>query len=77
MLNTKGACRMTRVFLGKHSTHIYSPQIGKPLTDQTVDTTKVHVGETMVTFRNMGEGLLTGTALTQKQLHYQSPNLHE
>ena len=45
------------------------------MTDQS--TTKVQLGEPMsfigVTYRNMGEGLLTGAEMTQGQLYHQSP----
>jgi hypothetical protein len=42
-----------------------------------MDTTKVKLGElrsfTGGTYRNMGEGLLTGAEMTQRQLYHQSP----
>lgn len=47
------------------------------MTDQSRDTTKVELGEPMsftgVIYRHMGEGLLTGAYMTQRQLHDQSP----
>ena len=49
----------------------------EPRTDQSAHTTKVLLGEPIsfigVTYRNMGEGLLTGAEMTQRQLHHQSP----
>ena len=51
-----------------------------PTTDQSTDTTKVQLGEPMsfigVTYRNMGEELLIGTEMTQRQLHHQGPFQH-
>jgi hypothetical protein len=53
-----------------------SPLHKEPRTDQPAHTTKVLLGELIsfigVAYRNMGEGLLTGTEMTQKQLHRQS-----
>lgn len=50
------------------------------MADQNMDTTKVQLDEPMsfigFTYRSMGEGLLTGTEMTQKELNYQSPNQH-
>lgn len=48
--------------------------------DQSTDTTKVQLSEPKnfigVTYRSMGEGLLTRAKMTQRQLHYQSPPQH-
>ena len=48
----------------------------EPRTDQSAHTTKVLLDEPIsfigVTYRNMGEGLLTGAEMTQRQLHRQS-----
>jgi hypothetical protein len=45
-----------------------------PTTDQSTNTTKVQLGEPMsfigVASRNMGERLLTGAEMTQRQLHH-------
>jgi hypothetical protein len=57
-------------------TKLVSPMHKEPRTDQSAHTTKVLLGELIsfigVTYRNMGEGLLTGAEMTQKQLHRQS-----
>jgi hypothetical protein len=43
----------------------------EPMTDQSKDTTKIQLGESMnfidVTYRNMSQGLLTGAEITQRQ----------
>ena len=48
----------------------------EPRTDQSAHTTRVLLGEPIsfigVTYRNMGEGLVTGAEMTQRQLHCQS-----
>lgn len=66
---------VSKLFLGRLNTHIFSPQIGKPTTDKRTDKTKVHFSEPMsfigVTFRTMGEVLLLETENTQRQLLYQ------
>ena len=45
------------------------------MTDQSMDTTNAQLGEPMsfirVTYRSMGEWLLTGAEITQSQLHHQ------
>jgi hypothetical protein len=52
----------------------------EPMTDRDMDTTKVQLDEPMsfigFTYRSMGEGLLTGTEMTQRQLHHQGPPQH-
>ena len=44
------------------------------MTDQSLDTTQVQLGEPVsfieVTYRNMGEELLIGSEMTQRQLHH-------
>lgn len=54
----KRPCCVTKLFLGRCNTHRESR------TDQSTNTNKVQLGEplssTGVTYRNMGEGLLTG-----------------
>lgn len=56
-------------------TNLFSHLDKEPRTDQSAHTTKVLLGEPMgfigVTYRNMGEGLLTGAEMTQRQLHHQ------
>lgn len=53
---------------------------GKPMIDQSTDTTKVQLGEptgfTGVTYRNTGEGSLTGAEMTQRLLYHQGPPQH-
>lgn len=56
-------CCVTRIFLGRHSTHVYSPQLGN--TKQT-DTTK-----TQQMYRNMGEVSPIGEEMTQRLQHHQ------
>ena len=50
----------------------------EPRTDQSAHTTEVLHGEPIsfigVTYRNMGEGLITGAEMTQRQLYHQSPH---
>lgn len=52
----------------------------EPLIDQSTDTAEVPFGEPRVFFRiayrNLGERLLTGAEMTQRQLHYQVPPQH-
>lgn len=52
--------------------------ITEAMTDQTVDTTNVLLGEptrfTGVTYRNMGEGFLAGTEMTQSCITKYQPN---
>lgn len=52
----------------------------KPMTEQSMDTTKAQHGEPAVfigfTYGSMGEGLFTGAAMTQRQLHCQSLPQH-
>ena len=51
-----------------------SLQIGISIQSKCTDTTKVQFGELMnvigVTYSSIGERLLTGTEVTQRQLHY-------
>lgn len=48
--------------------YLLTPE-SKPLTGQSIDTTKIHLGEHMgffgVIYRNMGEGILMGTEIIQ------------
>ena len=57
-------------------TKFLSPLHKEPRKDQSAHTTKVLVDEPIsfigVTYRNMGEGLVTGAEMTQKLLHRQS-----
>lgn len=59
-----------RLFLGRHNTHTH-------LLTQSMDTTEVPLSEptssTVVTYRNIREGLLIGTDRIQRQPHHQSP----
>lgn len=45
-----------------------------------MDATKAQLGEPVnfigVTYWNMGEELLTGTEMTDRQLHRQGPHIH-
>jgi hypothetical protein len=68
-----------KLFLGRPKTYIYSVKIGIPqqiLWMYNTDDTKVQLREPMsfieVTYRNMGEGLLTGAEITQRKMHHQS-----
>ena len=65
------ACCVTKLFPGRHNTCAYSPQIGDP------QQTKVQLGESVsfigVTYRSVGEGLLIGAEITERQLYRQSP----
>lgn len=49
--------------------HILNPD-GEPTTDQSEDVTKVQIGESLnfirVTYRDMGDELLTRAEMTQK-----------
>lgn len=46
------------------------------MTEQSTNSAKVQLGQPMifngVIYRNMGEGLFTGTERSQRQLHHQS-----
>ena len=57
-------------------TKFVSPLHKEPRTDKSAHTTKVLLGEPIsfieVTYRNMGEGLVIGAEMTQRQLHWQS-----
>jgi hypothetical protein len=48
--------------------------------DQSMDTIKVKLDEPSsfigVSYRNMGEGLLTGAEMIQRQLYHQGPPQH-
>lgn len=48
---------MTKLFLKSHNIHLYSPAEREPTRDQSLDTTKVQLGELMsfigVTYRIM------------------------
>lgn len=50
------------------------------MTNQSMDTTTVQFGEPVgfigITYRTIGERLLTGTEMTQRQLPHQSPPQH-
>lgn len=56
-------------------THLLMPE-REPTINQSVDTTKVQLGDPMsftgITYRSMGEGLLRGVEKTLRQLHHQS-----
>ena len=53
----------------------------EPTPDLSMDTTIVQFNESMsfiaITHGNMGEGLLTGAEMTQRQLQHQGPAQHE
>lgn len=55
-----------------------TPPHREPITDQNTDTIKIQIGEPMsllqVTYRNVSDGLCTGTEITQRQLHHKSPS---
>lgn len=61
----------------KQHAHLVTPD-RDPITDQSTDTTKGQLGEPMnslgFVYRNMGERLLTGAEMTQRQLHHQCPS---
>ena len=46
------------------------------MTDECKDTPRIQLRETIsfigITYRSLGEGLLTGTEMTQRQLHHQA-----
>lgn len=50
------------------------------MTDESTDITKVQFGEPVsfvgVTYRNMGESLLIGGEITQRQLNHRRPPQH-
>lgn len=54
--------------------------VKEPRTDQSAHTTEVLVGEPIsfigVIYRNMGEELLRGAEMCERQLHHQSPPQH-
>lgn len=68
-------CCTARLFLGRHNTHMYSPQLRSAWQDHT-DTPTVLPGETLsfigTTYRSMVEGFL-GAEKTRRQLHNQGP----
>lgn len=59
---------VTKLFLGRHN--ICMPQM--PTADQSTDMTKVQLAEpmsfSMIIYKNMGKGLLTGAEVTQRQV---------
>ena len=61
-------------------TKLVSPLHKEPRTDQSAHTTKILLGEPIsfieVTYRNMGEGLLTGAEMTQKTSASTKPTQH-
>ena len=65
-----------KLALGRHNTHLFTLD-RNPTTDQSTDTTKVQLGKPMsfigVTYRTMGEGLLTRAEMTQRQVYLHSP----
>lgn len=69
------SCCKTKHFLGRCSIHVCSSLIGEPTKYKNKDTIKVHLVEPMsfiqVTYKNMGEGLLIGTKITQNHQHNQ------
>jgi hypothetical protein len=73
-------CCMTKLPREMQHTHLFIPN-REAMIDRSTDTTKVQRGEPMsligVTYRNMGEGLLPGAEMTQRQPHHQSPPQHE
>lgn len=72
-------CYMTNIFLGKCHTHVSLPKWGS-MTDKSRDITKVRLEEPMtftgVIYRNVGEGLVTGAEIIQRQLRYQGSPQH-
>lgn len=74
-----GAGPVTEILHLKQNIHLVISD-GEPMTDQSVDTTKDGFDELMgfigIIYRNMGEGLLRGTEMTQRQLHQQGPHKH-
>lgn len=59
--------------------HLLTPYM-ELTTEQSMETTEVQLGEpvsfTGVTYRNMGEELLTEAEMTNRQLHHQGPHKH-
>lgn len=68
---------MTKLFPGRCDTHTYSFQTENPPQTREQMPSKVQLKEPMsfigVTYRNMGEGFLTGAEITQRQLPHHSP----
>ena len=66
---------MTRLFLGRCNTDFLF-QDRELMTKQHMNTTKFQLEETVrfigVTFRNVGEGLIIGAEIIQRQLNVQS-----
>lgn len=46
------------------------------MTDQSTDILQIQFSELMNFYKNMGEGLLTGAEMSQRELHHQSPFQH-
>lgn len=65
-----------KIFLWRFSTHLLTSDM-KLIIDQSMGITTAQLGEPMnfieVNDGNMGEELLTGTEMSQRQLHHQSP----
>jgi hypothetical protein len=60
-----------KTFPGKQQHHVNKSQIGTH-NNQRTDNTKVQIGGPVdigATYRNMGEGLVAGAGVTQRQLH--------
>lgn len=59
--------------------HLLTPYM-ELTTEQSMETTEVQLGEPMsvtgVTYRNMGEELLTEAEMINRQLHHQGPHKH-
>jgi hypothetical protein len=65
---------MKKLFLGRHYIHVCSPN-RKPKTEKGIDSIRVQLGKpvsfTRLTYRNMGEQLLGGVEMIQRQLNHQ------
>jgi len=67
----------TKLFLGRCNTHIYSPQVANSWRIKVQFLSKSNlVSLICVPYRCMGEGLLTGAEMTQRQLHHWGSSQH-